>query len=329
MASIYLASSANHAEGWHDYPRQRILESYSRDIFGAHTITSQADEADVVFFATNHSFPPVGLGIITERAFRQNVARSVVFDSGDDPSPIIGGLCASWPSSDKTLGRAAGWCYHHPTSAETKIQRQRWDQTPSFLWSFFGSQNTHPVRSELLRVKDREAFLEDTSERSLPNLMGLTPADEKEEFHNRYVAVMKRSAFVACPRGKGPSSMRIFEAMRAGRAPVIISDDWTPPPFVAWEECSLRLPEADVHHLPDFLRAHRGNAWEMGQRAREEWERVFGPTGLFHHTVEVSLNLITLRSDDYSMRCLQRAKLLFRPPWRRRFLRGLKISLHS
>ncbi len=38
----------------------------------------------------------------------------------------------------------------------------------------------------------------------------------------------------SAPRGIGASSVRIFEAMRAGRAPVIISDDWIVPPVGDW-----------------------------------------------------------------------------------------------
>jgi Exostosin family len=84
---------------------------------------------------------------------------------------------------------------------------------------------------QVMKIGDPEAFAEDTSERSLPHLMGLTTRLDKENFLNRYITVLQQSAFILCPIGKGPSSMRIFEAMRAGRAPVIISDAWDPPPF--------------------------------------------------------------------------------------------------
>jgi Exostosin family len=328
MASIFLTGSSKYVGEFFDYPRYRILESHSNDVFGSHRIVSNPDEADVVLFATNYSFPPVGLGILAESAFRREPSRCVLFDSGDGPSPIIGGLCASWSNDDTTPGVAVGWCYHHPTSAEPMIKSHTW-QKPAYLWSFIGSQITHQVRAKVLKIGDPEAFVEDTSERSLPHLMGLTTGVDKEKFLNRYITVLQQSAFILCPIGKGPSSMRIFEAMRAGRAPVIISDAWTPPPFVQWEQCSLRIPEAEVLQVPEFLRKHRGDAQAMGERARAEWDRVFGPTGLFHHTVEASVALVSARPKDYNIQCLKRCKVLLRPPWRRLFLRGLKVELIS
>lgn len=89
--------------------------------------------------------------------------------------------------------------------------------------------------------------------------------------------------------------MRIFESMRAGRAPVIISDTWTPPPFVKWDECSVRVSESHLADLPQILKQHLPRAKEMGNCAREEWERVFGPQGLFHYTVEAGLLILKQR----------------------------------
>lgn len=91
MASIFVTGSTKHVGEFFDYPRYRILESHSNDAFGCHRIASNPDEADVVLFATNYSFAPVGLGILTEIAFRRNTSRSVLFDSGDAPSPVTGG----------------------------------------------------------------------------------------------------------------------------------------------------------------------------------------------------------------------------------------------
>ena len=45
----------------------------------------------------------------------------------------------------------------------------------------------------------------------------------------RFRSVMGRSRFVLCPRGKGTSSIRLYEALAYGCVPVIISDDWVAP----------------------------------------------------------------------------------------------------
>ena len=117
--------------------------------------------------------------------------------------------------------------------------------------------------------------------------------------------------------------MRIFEAMRLGRAPVIIADDWSPPPFVDWERCSVRVPEKEIDRLPELLRHHRAQAQVLGDRANEEWNRVFGPPGLFHHTVEACLELIKARPNNFNLQMFKRCGKLVQPPWRRFFLRWL------
>lgn len=327
MAAIYIESATEQRGEWFDYPRSRIIESSRCDAFGSHRIVHSPENADVVLFATNYSFVPVGLGILKEKTYRRNFSRSILFDSGDEPSPIVGGLCASWPGYDTTPGFARGWCYHHPTSAEATMARHPWKNRPLYLWSFMGSRITDPVRVKVIQSQDAEAFVEDTSERSLQNLMRLTPATEQRHFLEKYVSVVSNSAFIVCPRGKGASSMRIFEAMRAGRAPVIISDTWTPPPYVTWEECSLRLPESEVANLPDFIRQHRSEAETLGNRAYEEWNRVFGPSGLFHHTTEASWDIVASRTNDFKRQYLRRCQFLLKSPWRRHLLRTLKQQL--
>jgi hypothetical protein len=323
MSSIYLARAANRSTEWFDYPRKRIVESQSRDAFGSHRIVQSPDDADVVLFATNDIFAPAGLGVLAEPTFRRHFSRSLVVNSDDYPSPIIGGLCPSWPCSDATAGRAIGWCYHHPNAAEATLLPQPWPVRPRYLWSFCGSQVTHLVREKLMKTRDPEAFCQDTSRHSLANLSGQTSATESAQFIREYAALLASSAFIACPRGRGASSMRIFEAMRAGRAPVIMSDEWMPPPFIAWEHCSLRLPEKEISRLPDFLRENRANAPELGRRANEEWNRVFGPSGLFHHTVEACLAILRSRPGDFNFQTFKRLWILVRLPWRRQILRRL------
>ena len=63
--------------------------------------------------------------------------------------------------------------------------------------------------------------------------------------------------------------------MKLGRAPVIISDAWTPPIGPNWNECSVRILEKDILKIPKLLR-ERENEWkELGERARNTWEKWF------------------------------------------------------
>ena len=327
MASIYLAKPGKQGGEWIDYPHTRLLESHAADRSGSHRLVSDPASADLILFATNHGYPPIGMGLLADPIFRRHASRCVLFNSSDYPSPIFGGLCASWPSDYNSQAIAAGWCYLHQSSAEPHIELQPLQSRPRYLWSFLGSLNTHPIRERIFGLGDPESFVADTSQISLPNLSGLSSPAQRREFIQSYVANIRDSAFVVCPRGKGASSMRIFEAMRAGRAPVILSDAWTPPPFISWDHCSLRIPENETSGLPEFLRERRDSAQELGQRARQEWERVFGPAGLFHHSVEASLGLLKARQAGHGTGTLKGCSLLLRPPWPRMFARECKSAI--
>jgi hypothetical protein len=86
---------------------------------------------------------------------------------------------------------------------------------------------------------------------------------------------MRDSMFVLCPRGVAPSSYRIFEAMKAGRVPVIMADQWVPPSGPNWPEFSLRVPESRLQEVPKILENLANRAPEMGLRASQAWELWF------------------------------------------------------
>jgi len=48
---------------------------------------------------------------------------------------------------------------------------------------------------------------------------------ELQSYKQNYARLIANSKFVLCPQGVGPSSLRLFETLLMGRAPVIISDE--------------------------------------------------------------------------------------------------------
>ncbi|MCA9317673.1 MAG: exostosin family protein, partial [Planctomycetes bacterium] len=145
-------------------------------------------------------------------------------------------------------------------------------------------------RGHVLGLRDAGGLIRDTH--SEPGRgYGQSPATY-ERYKEAYARDLQSVQFVLCPRGVGASSMRIFEAMKAGRAPVIISDDWTPPAGPHWTEFSLRVAEADVVRVPSLLAEHAQHAHAMGQRAREAWERWFSPESAFQTMGAEALRLV-------------------------------------
>ena len=323
MANVYLATATPRGGEHYDYPSVRVREAYARDSHGKHKLVDDPAEADLILFATNYPYPPAGLGLYREELYKKYGKKVVLFNSNDYPSPFLGGLCASWHSGLEDIpGMGQGWCYYHPNSAEPNIDYMDWPEGgPKYLWSFKGSEITHPIRSELFRLDDTDALVVDTSKASLANLRGETPEQERQSFLNDYLELLKQSTYIACPRGRGASSMRIFEAMRAGRAPVIISDAWVPLPFIDWEKCSIRIAEKDIHTMPELLRKHRDTAEEMGKAARAEWERVLGPEGLFHYVTEAALLVQRANNGASGMQKLRKSMRLLQPDNLRAVLR--------
>jgi hypothetical protein len=111
------------------------------------------------------------------------------------------------------------------------------------------------------------------------------------EYWRRYGEISKASKFILCPRGMGTSSVRLFDTMRMGRVPVIISDQWVEPQGPCWEKFSLRVPEADFARLPALLEEHEAVAVEMGLLARAQWEEWFSERVCFHRVVEWCLDI--------------------------------------
>lgn len=120
---------------------------------------------------------------------------------------------------------------------------------PDILFSFVGAP-TAPVRRRI--VERLEAW---GSVRLRDAWHFGTATSQREEERTDYEDLLSRSVFSLCPRGTGPSSLRIWEALASGVVPVIIADDLQLPWGIDWHRCSIRLAENDIDSIPDLLAA--------------------------------------------------------------------------
>ena len=90
-----------------------------------------------------------------------------------------------------------------------------------------------------------------------------------ETAQQNYLNTLRSSHFSLCPKGRGPASIRQFESMQMGIAPVIISDNWLPPSFVDWDSCTIIIKENQIKNLHNILTARKDESEEMGQNARK------------------------------------------------------------
>jgi len=66
---------------------------------------------------------------------------------------------------------------------------------------------------------------------------------------NEYIDSLSKTAFILCPSGAGPNTIRYWEAIAFGRVPVLLSDTWDQP-NINIVSGGLRISEAS---LEDFL----------------------------------------------------------------------------
>jgi hypothetical protein len=152
---------------------------------------------------------------------------------------------------------------------------------PKDLLFSFAGRSSHRIRRQLLalRFPAGEVVVEDTTAYNHFAPMGMDPqtAEHRSKAQQRYWALAGRSKFTLCPRGAGTSSLRLFEMLAAGIAPVIISDDWLPPLGPKWEEFALFVPERELGSLYERVKAHETEYGHRGRLARQAWEQFFAP----------------------------------------------------
>lgn len=294
MAKVLLTTTTaeNPADGnWARGAFTRLRESAEQDRFVQHSLTESPEEADVILFAQLAQDGFYNLGLLRTPLYRRWPEKCFLFYPDDMPIPFLPGVYASIEKRWYDPRRVRTGMYltvlenshirHHPLPE---------GEAPRYLYSFMGSFNTAPVRCALAGIAGGRGYVLDTSQESLRTWTKGTP-EERDAFWRRYADLLAETAFALCPRGIGTGSIRLFEAMKMGRAPVILSDEWVPPVGPRWEEFSLRVAEKDVASLPALLQGREGHAAAMGARARREWEEWFSEEVRFHRVVEWCLQI--------------------------------------
>lgn len=200
-------------------------------------------------------------------ARQRKLGPTFAYCNSDAPLSVFPGLYPSLDTRAAVASFSVGSCYIEEIRADGALQLPPHSQR-QHLWSFLGRVETHPVRQqlELAAARWQNGFFR-----------AAKPGDSLG--FDAYSAALRETRFALCPRGFGPSSIRIYEAMQAGCVPVIISDQWCAPVGVDWDQCSLRLKEAQIDQLPALLERWRDHSARMGAAAREAWEGHFSPGG--------------------------------------------------
>jgi hypothetical protein len=233
------------------------------------------EEADLILVAgiLEHN---VFEDLRSKRIWRQYPEKCFGYSELDNVPSFLHGVYASATRSKGMFNRmqSCGYPGHNawrpnPCPLPTPFYRL----PKLYLFTFMG-RNSHPVRKKLFQVPwpFKDVLVEDTSRK----YQRFEEANQNcQIMRERYWKVMAQSKFVLCPRGAGASSIRLFEAMQAGVAPVIVSDAWLPAWGPDWNEFSVFIPERQAGKTYEILKYHESEYVERGKLAAAAYGRWF------------------------------------------------------
>jgi hypothetical protein len=264
----------------------RITRSAARDTFKIHSTTDDPDAADVIIFFEPDD-PYLASDVRNHPHAKRFPEKTFLFDPSDRIVPFLPGIYASVLRRQYDHSRVRSGFF--PVVFDHDWITDDAAATPELLFSFIGDMQGHPVRKAVGALRHPRALIRDTS-KDPANADG-HPAAFYERFHRDFAEVMRNSRFILCPRGAGVSTFRLFETMKAGRVPVIVSDDWVAPEGPAWPSFSITVSEREVATVPEVLEARERDAAAMGRIARQQWDLWFSESVSFHRIVESCLSL--------------------------------------
>ena len=159
-----------------------------------------------------------------------------------------------------------------------------------YLLTFIG-RNSSKIRNSIFNLKFErpDIYIEDSSKTF--DVWGRQEYGEKVE-RQKYYNMLLRSKFSLCPRGTGTSSMRTFESMKLGIAPIIVSDDWKLPKGPMWNKFSIYIKEKNIRDLEKIVESHSDSYKEMGQKARKAFEEFFADDVYFNYVIDNCLDIM-------------------------------------
>lgn len=273
----------------------------ANDSVGGHSVVDNAEEADIILFVESAQFDDYLYKQLRQHPLVARYPRKVfMYNEVDKPWCALPGLYGCMPKRYFQPNRQIAFGFvHTPNDFVKSIYEQKHDIEREYLFSFVGALS-HRCRKHIMGLSSRMPSVQDTSDFNVWHCS----ADVKASQGQNFADIMAASHFVLCPRGLGTSSFRLFEAMEAGRAPVIISNQWVAPDCVNWD-FAVRIPEHDIDTIPGYLAAIADEAQERGEAARKEWERTFARDRFFDTSVNSVARLADSRQRKSSKVYLQ------------------------
>ena len=154
------------------------------------------------------------------------------------------------------------------------------EKTKTHLASFVGSE-THGIRNSLIKeMKDK------------PNIHIVKKGWEQEVKNDQFTDFVDsslKSKYVLCPRGYGPTSFRLYEAMQLNAVPVYISDRfWLPWQHeLNWNDFCVIITEDNISNLDSILKSIDDATYSsMRNKIKEVYKNYFTLEGTCNKILE-------------------------------------------
>lgn len=252
---------------------------------------ADVDTADFFLLPEDLRRLQIDLGIDAVRLFAEALPyyqkypeRHIFWSSHDDPrSPLPEAIFCKASVSSNEPGKYIAVPYRVDDLEQLchfDPARIKW-QT-----SFVGYPGSSPLREQLLLAVAASKFLSSHLDIAPKFHWHLNQADQRDR-RERYLNRLADSLTVLCPRGDGMNSIRFFEALSAGKIPVLLADNCLLPfeKLIRYDRFVIRIPEQDADNTDKHILSWIGgkDSDELMQRcweARQAWQQLLEPEGM-------------------------------------------------
>jgi len=259
------------------------------------SLVDDGDEADLIFITDLRDRYDHFRNIREHPLVQKYPDRCFTVGEDDKPARWLRGVQTSIKRSAFNFHRfhSGSYTLFHPDFLNPYIREAASRATPpernkTLLFAFTG-RACIPLRERLFQTT---FYRSDILVRNTTGFHAFThDQGGRDAAAREYFETMLSCKFALCPRGLGTSSIRLFEAMSLGVAPIIVSDAWVPPLGPKWEEFALFVKEDALDRIEPLAVAHESEWAERGLKAREAYLNYFTTEGYVRYLVEAARDI--------------------------------------
>jgi hypothetical protein len=260
-----------------------LLTERARNSKAGHALVPDPSAADMILLVGN--FGADADLLLKHPAYVAFPDKCAAYTEDDYYLPLIPGVyCSAHNDEHARAGRVFSYAYISRNGKYSNVMLTREGAAQKkYLFAFQGG-STSLLRKRMFNLDFRrpDVVIENTSSYHRCDMA----QPDRLQRQRRYAETLAASHFVLCPRGSGVGSIRLFEVMCAGVAPVLIADDYLLPPHIEWDRFLLRIPERSIGRLPQLIEPHVSTSAERGRLAWEAYRANFLPEIEFDRVVD-------------------------------------------